>query len=175
MKKKQVRKIGIVAVKGGPGSGHYGHTGLPGKWGGSRPRGEDDGVDVSKLKTSWSLGYLNGKFSGRELHKWRVSKAEEYKEMTGVPWSHYHSSGKIRFVPHVDFKDVDPIRDDVLRSKVMDAIDKAATPEVGLIEISVGTELDLQTVSAVVAGLTKDGKLRPVVNRMGEASWFTAA
>ena len=56
------------------------------------------------MKTSWSLDYLNSKYSPQDLAVWRNNKRKKLQSEHHVFFSSYHSHGSLRIVPYLDFK-----------------------------------------------------------------------
>ena len=78
----------IFRFKGGPGSGHHGHSGLKGVWGGSTPSGKGSSGSSSKKKTEPETNIKADDFEDR------LSKAG-FEESGYGTWDREFSDGAI--------------------------------------------------------------------------------
>lgn len=109
------------------------------------------------MKTVWSI-----RRTPRELAKWRVSKATELEEKTGVPWSNWEAHGKIVFMPYLH-KDV--VADSMNADTLFESVGENYKTFLVLSEES---GLKFIDVMAASLHLIKNSLVIPTVCRMGK-------
>jgi len=113
------------------------------------------------MKTTWSLSYLNGKMSAKEVVGWRTKKQAELTRTTGVLWTNSQAHGKVTFMPFLDAGDY---AIDYMDSMVMDILDGEYQGFQALAEESF---LFLFEVMAITRSLVKRGLVTTTCDRMG--------
>jgi len=124
------------------------------------------------MKTTYSDGYLDRKYSPAEKHVFLQQRRKELERRAGVPFSVDSLQGHQRFLPALDSRTTQTTLD----RSIVDAV--SAVLPVGVAEyrtflgIQEDTRLSLPDIMAASLTLIREGRASVAVNRMGAATFI---